>query len=215
MSQFPSLNNRKDLEAPGVSDPAERGLWGRCMPSAHSSRAEWQLLFSTERWRPLLESGGRAAAGAVPPGGGCRARGLGQQLESGSETHRGGHKYPPASDIPGAPENRDAVPLGPFRWSQEPRQARLVERCGHRAWTRGRGVHTRILEAPRSVGERERGRAHINAPRAVGKVPPAKGRGRPKGEEMGPRLPGWISTLQETLRKVLRAGFQAPGTTMS
>ena len=84
-------------------------------------------------------------------------------------------------------------------------------------------VSTRVSWSPpththHGVGQRERGRAHINTPRAKGTLSPGGGKchlQRANGflREKRPRLPGCISALQETLRKILGAGFETPGKT--
>lgn len=53
---------------------------------------------------------------------------------------------------------------------------RLVERCGHRAWTCGRGCPSECPGGPSWCGRKRKGGAHINTPRAKGTQSPSLGK---------------------------------------
>ena len=160
----------------------------------------------SRRCRRSREEGGRAAS----------AKGLGQQLAS----HR---------DTEGDTNNRrpQTVQAHPQTWAQyRSGPSYGLRSLDEQGWWKGvdtelrhkgPGVHTRVLESPRGVGKKGRGEPtetptserHPVTP-AVGKVPPAKGRQSPKGEERRPGLPPLRLSITETPWENSRCGVRGP-----
>lgn len=189
MLQFPFLNNWRDLEAPGVSEPAERGPCGRSAPSAPQQQSVVVA--------PLL-------GGALAPPAGARRE----------DSHRfrrcsGGCQHPGPGTTAGkrvTGTRRGTQITAGLRQSRRTRKhghnttralpvasGAQMSKAGGRVWRQSLDSsawcpHTRPGVPSRCEGKRRAGRAHRNthegkAPShpAVGKVSPAQGRLSPKG----------------------------------